>query len=81
MKLKEVKWSGHVTCSGKKRSSYSRKLPKRRPTHRLGDVNLDHKEIGWEGVEWILLANDKNKWLAHVSTVMNLCIPSKFGMS
>jgi hypothetical protein len=33
-------------------------------------VRIDLREIGWEGVDWIHLAQDKDKWWAYVKTVM-----------
>jgi hypothetical protein len=33
------------------------------------------KEIGWEDVEWIHLAEDRDQWQADVNTVMNLRVP------
>jgi hypothetical protein len=71
MKIKEVKWSRHV----EKRSPYSRKWPLGRPRHRWGDINLHYKEIGWEAVDWICLANGRDMCLSHASMVMNLSIP------
>jgi len=35
----------------------------------------DLKEIGWEGVDWILLAQNRDQWQAVVNTVMNLQVP------
>jgi hypothetical protein len=35
----------------------------------------DLKEIGWEGVDWILLAQNRDQWQAVVNTVMNLRVP------
>jgi hypothetical protein len=32
-------------------------------------------EIGWEGVNWIHLAQDRDQWQALVNTVMNLWVP------
>jgi hypothetical protein len=32
-------------------------------------------EIGWSGVDWIGLAQDRNQWKALVNTVMNLRVP------
>jgi len=34
-------------------------------------------EVLWEGVDWIDLVVDSDKWLAVVTTVMNPCLPSK----
>jgi hypothetical protein len=35
---------------------------------------MDLREIGWEGVDWIHLAQDSDQWRALVNTVMNLRI-------
>jgi hypothetical protein len=32
---------------------------------------MDLREIGWEGVEWIHLAQDRDRWRAVVNAVMN----------
>jgi hypothetical protein len=36
---------------------------------------MDLGEIGWDGMDWIELAQDKNQWRALVITVMNLRVP------
>jgi hypothetical protein len=33
------------------------------------------REIGWEGVGWIYLTQDRNHWRVLVNTVMNLRVP------
>jgi hypothetical protein len=33
---------------------------------------MDLREIGWEGVDWIRLAEDRDRWPAVVNAVMNL---------
>jgi hypothetical protein len=39
----------------------------------VGDnIKKDLREIGWDGTEWIDLAQDKDQWRAVVNTVMNL---------
>jgi hypothetical protein len=35
-------------------------------------IKMDLREIGWRGVEWIHLAQDRDRWLAVVNAVMNL---------
>jgi hypothetical protein len=43
----------------------------RRPTRRLEDnIRMDLRETGWEGVEWIHLAQDRDQWRAFVNTVI-----------
>jgi hypothetical protein len=44
-----------------------------RPRRRWEDgTKMDLREIGWGGVEWIRLAQDRDRWRAVVSAVMNL---------
>jgi hypothetical protein len=42
-------------------------------------LETDLKEIGWEGVNQMHLAQDRDQWLALMNTVMNLQVPSKVG--
>jgi hypothetical protein len=49
------------------------KRPLERPRSRWEDgIKMDFKEIGWGGVEWIHLAQDRDRWRAVVNAVMNL---------
>jgi hypothetical protein len=42
---------------------YRRKRPYGKLRHRGEDkINMDHKEIGLEGTDWIYLAEDMGKW-------------------
>ena len=36
------------------------------------NIKIDLQEIGWGGVDWIDLMDERNKWRAVVNTVMNL---------
>jgi hypothetical protein len=52
------------------------KRPLRRPRRRYEDnIGIDLREVGWEDVDWIHLAEDRDKWLALVNTIMNLRVP------
>jgi hypothetical protein len=47
------------------------KRPLRRPRRgRVDSIKMDHLEIGWGGVDWIGLAEDRDKWTALVNAVM-----------
>jgi hypothetical protein len=52
------------------------KRPLGGPRHRWVDNNkMDLREIGWDGMDSIELAHDRDKWRALVNTVMNLWVP------
>jgi hypothetical protein len=36
---------------------------------------MDLRDIGWDGMDWIDLAQDKDHWRALVNTAMNLRVP------
>jgi hypothetical protein len=49
------------------------KGPLERPRRRWEDgIKMDLREIGWGGVEWIHLAQDRDLWRALVNVMMNL---------
>jgi hypothetical protein len=41
----------------------------------MDDIEMDLREIGWSGTDWIDLAQDRDHWRALVNTVMNLRVP------
>jgi hypothetical protein len=41
----------------------------------VDNVKTDLTEIGWDGMDWIELAQDRNQWRALVNMVMNLRVP------
>jgi hypothetical protein len=52
------------------------KIPLRRPKCRWVDnIKMNILEMGWGGVDWIDLAQDKDKRRALVNVVMNLRVP------
>jgi hypothetical protein len=52
------------------------KRPLGTPRFRWEDnIGMDLREIGWEGVDWMHLAQDKNQWRTLVNAVMNLRVP------
>jgi hypothetical protein len=52
------------------------KRPLGRPRRRWVDnIKTDLREIGWDGMDWIGVAEDRDQWRALVITVMNLRVP------
>jgi hypothetical protein len=50
-----------------------RKRPLGRPRGRWVDnIKMDLREIGWNGMDWIDLAQNRDQWRALVNTLMNL---------
>jgi hypothetical protein len=50
--------------------------PLGRPRRRWVDnIKMNLRETGWDGMDWIDLAQDKDRWRALVKTVMNLGVP------
>jgi hypothetical protein len=74
-----MRWAGHLARMGEKRNAYRllvRKRPLGRPRRRWVDIiKTDILEIGWGGVGWIGLAQDRDKWRALVNAVLNFPVP------
>jgi hypothetical protein len=50
-----------------------KKRPLGRPRHRREDnIRMDLTEIGWNTVDWIHLAQNKDQWWALVNTVISI---------
>jgi hypothetical protein len=41
----------------------------------VDNIKMDLREIGWDGMDWIELAQDRDQWMALANTVMNLRVP------
>jgi hypothetical protein len=75
-----MKWAGHVACMGEESKVYKvlvgkpeGKIPLGRPRRRWEDgIRMDLREIVLGGVAWIRLSQDRDRWRAVVSAVMNL---------
>jgi hypothetical protein len=52
------------------------KRPLGRPRRRwVGNIRMDLGEVGWGDVDWIGLAQDRNRWRALVNSALNLRVP------
>jgi hypothetical protein len=80
VKSRRMRWAGHVAQVGEERKVYKVLLgkpegkgPLGRPRRRWEDgIIMDLREIGLGSVDWIRLSQDRDRWRAVVSAVMNL---------
>jgi hypothetical protein len=83
IKSRRMRWAGHVARMGETRNACrilvgkpEGKRPLGRPRRRWVDnIKIDLREIRWDGMDWIDLAQDRDQRRALVNTVMNLRVP------
>ena len=52
------------------------KRPLGRPMLRWEDnIKMDLQEVGCEGIDWIIVTEDRDRWQALVNVVMNIRVP------
>ncbi|KAJ4445601.1 hypothetical protein ANN_12283 [Periplaneta americana] len=80
IRSRRLRWAGHVARMGESRNAYrvlvGRPEGKRslgRPRRRWEDnIEMDLREVGYDGRDWINLAQDRDQWRAYVRAAMNL---------
>jgi hypothetical protein len=83
IKSRGIRWAGYVACMGEGRGVHrilvgrpKGRRPLARPRRRWEDnIKIDLQKVGWKGVDWIDLVQDRDRWLALVNAVMNLRVP------
>ena len=83
IKSRRVRWAEHVELMGEMRGVYrvlvgkpEGKKPLWRHRHRWEDnINLDLQEVPFGGMDLIELVQDRDRWRALVTVVMNLRVP------
>jgi len=83
IKSRRMRWAGHVARMGEERGVYrvllgklEGKRPLGRPRRRwVNDIRMDLQEVGCGYMDWIGLAQDRDRWRTLVSAVMNLWVP------
>jgi hypothetical protein len=83
IKARRIRWEGHVARMGEVRGAYNILVGRPEGRRRLGrprcrwedNIKTDLGEIGFGDVDWIHLAQDRDRRRALVNTVINLRVP------
>jgi hypothetical protein len=83
IKSRRMRWVGYVARMGETRNAYrilvvnpeGKRLLGRPRRRWVDNIKMDLRDIGWDGMDWIDLAQDRHQWRALVNTVMNLWVP------
>jgi transcription termination factor 2 len=82
IKSRRMRWAGHVARMGEKRNAYRILVGKPEGKRPLGgprrtwvdNIKMD-RQIRWNGMDWIDLAQDRDQWRDLVNMVMHLRVP------
>jgi len=82
IKSRRMRWAGHVVHMGEERGCIGSWWGNRRERDHWGDlgvdgwtIRMDLQEVGCGNMDWIGLAQDRERWRTLVSAVMNLRVP------
>ena len=83
IKWRRMRWPGYVACMGEEKGVYRVLVGKPEGKRQLGRprrkwvdyIRMDLQEVGCGYMDWIGLAQDRDRWRTLVSAVMNLRVP------
>jgi hypothetical protein len=76
IKLRRIRSTRHVARTRRRGMHIEGKKPLGRRKRRWVDnIKMNLREIGWNGLDWIDLAQDRDQWKVIVNTLMNLLGP------
>jgi len=78
-----MRWAGNVARIGEKRGAYRGSVGKIEGNRPLGrprrrwenNIKMHLQKVGFGGLDWIEMAQDRDRWWALVNAVMNLRAP------
>jgi len=74
IKSRRMRWAGHVACMGRGEACTGFWWGNWRK-ETTGDIKMDLQEVGCGVMDWIELAQDRDRWRALVNAAMNLRVP------
>jgi hypothetical protein len=83
IKSRRMRWAGHVARMGENRNVFRLLVGKPEGKRPLGrtrcrwkdNIKLNLAEVGLNGVDWIGLAQDMDRWRALINAVLNFRVP------
>jgi hypothetical protein len=88
IKSRKISWPGHVALIWERRGAYrvlmgkpEFKRPLGRPRFGWEDIKMDLQEVGCEGMDWIYLAQDSDRWQALANVVKTFGFRKTRGIS
>ena len=75
IKSRRMRWAGHVARMGEERGVYRVLVGKPEGKTWVDNIRMDLQEVGCGYMDWIGLAQVRDRWRTLVSAVMNLRVP------
>jgi hypothetical protein len=70
-----MRWAGHVARMWRRGMHLGYWWESQKERDHWDNIKMDLRDIGWDGMDWIDLAQDRDQWGAIVNTVMNILVP------
>jgi hypothetical protein len=64
IRSRRIRWAQHIACMGEKRNAYRAEGKRPLGIHKQrweDNIKMDFRKIGWSGMDWIDLAQDRDR--------------------